>query len=285
MDEDKSSFLYIPSNVASQRYVSNTPSHFKIPLAEPLHFCDPDNWKVSLSELYFPSSYYNISQDNNSNLTIQYHINGVVHTKKITIPQGHYDPISYVKEVNKEIKKIKHKFTETSEPKVLFKGRLKYNPNSRKITLLLTNHLEAMTFYGDNFRNMLGLEKANDPGDLTIKFEEKDELHSMREYHYEFPKLCSFNYKGAHMYMYSSLVKDSIVGNMFAPIVRVVGLQDKPKSETIHREFTVPHYLPLRSGSFNEVVVNLTDGMGNSMKFNQGNSVAVFHFKKKGKKI
>ena len=43
-----------------------------------------------------------------------------------------------------------------------------------------------MTFYGDDFRNMLGLEKANDPGDLTIKFE-KDELHSTREYYYEFP--------------------------------------------------------------------------------------------------
>ena len=186
-----------------------------------------------------------------------------------------------MKEVNKEIKKIKHKFTETSEPKVLFKGRLKYNPNSRKITLVLNNHLEAMTFYGDDFRNMLELEKANDPGGLTIKFEEKDELRSMREYYYEFPKSCSFNYKGAHMYVYSSLVKDSIVGNVFAPIVRVVGLEDKPKSETIHREFTVPHYLPLRSSSFNEVVLELTDGMGNSMKFNQGNSVAVFHFKKK----
>ena len=284
MDEDKSSFLYLPSNIACQRYVSNIPSHFQIPLAEPLHFRDPDNWEISLAELYFPSSYYNISQDNNSNLTIQYHIQGVVHTKKITIPQGHYDPASYVKEVNKEIKKIKHKFTETSEPKVLFKGRLKYNPNSRKITLVLTNHLEAMTFYGDDFRNMLGLEKANDPGDLTIKFEEKDELRSTREYHYEFPKSCSFNYKGAHMYVYSSLVKDSIVGNVFAPIVRVVGLEDKPKSETIHREFTVPHYLPLRLGSFNEVVVSLTDAMGNSMKFNQGNSVAVFHFKKKKKR-
>ena len=51
---------------------------------------------------------------------------------------------------------------------ILLKGRLKYNPNSRKITLILNNHLEAMTFYGDDFRNMLGLEKASDPGDLTI---------------------------------------------------------------------------------------------------------------------
>ena len=88
---------------------------------------------------------------------------------------------------------------------------------------------------------------------------------------------------GPDMYVYSSLVKDSIVGDMFAPIVRVVGLEDKPKSETIHREFTVPHYLPLRLSSFNEVVLELTDGMGNSMKFNQGNSVAVFHFRKKSK--
>ena len=108
---------------------------------------------ISPSKLYFPSSYYNISQDNNSNLTIQYNIQGLVHTKNITIPQGHYDPASYVKEVNREIKKIKHKVTPMSEPKVLFKGRLKYNPNSRKITLVLNNHLEAMIFCGDDFRN------------------------------------------------------------------------------------------------------------------------------------
>ena len=61
------------------------------------------------------------------------------------------------------------------------------------------------------------------------------------------------------MYVYSSLVKDNIVGNMFAPIIRVLGLEDKPKSETIHRKFTVHHYLPLRSSSFNEVGLELTD--------------------------
>ena len=138
MDEDKSSFLYLPSNVASQRYVSNTLSRFKIPLVKPLNFHDLHNWEVSLSELYFPSLYCNISQDNNSNLTIQYQIKGVVHTKNITIPQGHYDPASYVKEVNKEIKKIKHKFTATSEPKVLFKGRLKYTQIPEKLPLYLT---------------------------------------------------------------------------------------------------------------------------------------------------
>ena len=60
-----------------------------------------------------------------------------------------------------------------------------------------------------------------------------------------FQKSCSFNYKRPHMYVYSTLVKDSMVGNMFAPIGRVVGLEDKPKSETIHGEFIVPHYLPL----------------------------------------
>ena len=42
----------------------------------------------------------------------------------------------------------------------------------------------------------------------------------------------------------------------------------------------MPHYLP-----FNEVVLELTDGMGNPMKLNQGNNVAVFlavfHFREK----
>ena len=63
-----------------------------------------------------------------------------------------------------------------SEPKLLFKGRLKYNPSSRKNTLVLNNYLEAMTFYGDDFRNMLELEKANDQGDLTIKFKEEENI-------------------------------------------------------------------------------------------------------------
>ena len=82
----------------------------------------------------------------------------------------------------------------------------------------------------------------------------------------------------------SNLVKDSMVGNVFAPIVRVVGLEDKPKNESVHREFIVLNYLPLRSSSFNEVEQELTDGMGNPMKFNQGKSVAIFHFRKKSMK-
>ena len=57
------------------------------------------------------------SQDNNSNLTIQYHTKGVGHTKNITIPQGHYDPASYVKEVNKEIRKeIQKSNTNSQQP-------------------------------------------------------------------------------------------------------------------------------------------------------------------------
>ena len=51
MDEDKSSFLCLASNVASQRCVSNTLSHFKIPLAEPLNFHDPQNWEVGFTFL------------------------------------------------------------------------------------------------------------------------------------------------------------------------------------------------------------------------------------------
>ena len=70
--------IYLAMSLVKDMYL--TPSHFKIPLAKPLHFCDPHNREVSLSELYFPSLYYNISQDNNSNQTIQYHIKGVVHT-------------------------------------------------------------------------------------------------------------------------------------------------------------------------------------------------------------
>ena len=55
------------------------------------------------------------------------------------------------------------------------------------------------------------------------------------------------------MYVYSNLVKDSIIGGVFAPVMRVVALNDKPKNETVHREYALPHYLPLRHNRFNEI--------------------------------
>ena len=57
------------------------------------------------------------------------------------------------------------------------------------------------------------------------------------------------------MYVYSNFVKDSIIGGVFTPVMRVVGLNDKPKNETIHREYALPHYLPLRYNRFNEIGV------------------------------
>ena len=143
---------------------------------------------------------------------------------------------SYVKELNKEIKKIKHQYSALAEPKHVFKGRLKYNNISKKIAAVLNNDFEEITFHSNLLLTMVGL-----PDDMnTIKYKE-EEYRPTKEYYYEFPKTCSFNLRGSHIFVYSNLVKESIIGGVFTPVMRLVGLKDKPKNETVHREYALPH--------------------------------------------
>ena len=104
--DNEQCFLYLPSNVNSVN-TQNTPEKFRIPLAQPLVFDSNERQEAALSEIFFPSSYYNITSPLNECIEIKYHILRVSHSAKIIIKQGHYNVASYVKELKKEMKKIK----------------------------------------------------------------------------------------------------------------------------------------------------------------------------------
>ena len=132
---------------------------------------------------------------------------------------------------------------------------------------------EGIHFYNKILRNMIGFPHGHSS---HIKCHwHLDEL-SM-----ELPHPCSFNINGSHMYVYMSLVEYSQVGNVYAPLMRVVGLDERAHTEIVHREYRNAHYLCLRSDIISSIEIKLANGLGEEIKFKQGNSILVLHLRKR----
>ena len=189
------------------------------PLADPLILSS--EWETRLSEIFFLSCNYNIPHPLNTQVKVWFPIKDEHLHKFIAIPKGQYDVLEYTKEVNKEIRAIKfrHKGEWIRSP---FSGKLKYNIQSKKIMICLKKG-EGIHFYNEMLRNMIGF--AHEHSDNIECHQHLDELNV------ELPHPCSFNINSSHMYMYMSLVEYSQVGNVYAPLMRVVGLDEKAHTE------------------------------------------------------
>ena len=189
----------------------------------------------------------------------------------ITIPEGQYDATEYTKAVNRENRaiKIKHK---GEWIRSLFFGKLKYNGQSKKITISLKKG-EGIHFYNEMLTNMIGFSHG---------YSSHIEYHQhLDELSMELPHPCSFNINGSHMYVYMSLVEYSQVGNVYAPLMRVVGLDERAHTEIVHREYRNAHYLCLRLNIISSIEIKLANGLGEEIKFKQGNLILVLHFRKR----
>ena len=132
---------------------------------------------------------------------------------------------------------------------------------------------EGIHFYNETLRNMIGFAHGHS-GHIECHWH-LDELNA------ELPHSCSFNINGSHMYVYTSLVEYSQVGNIYTPLMRVVGLDEKACTEIVHREYKNAHYLRLRSDIISSIEIKLANGLGEEIKFKQGNSILVLHFRKR----
>ena len=76
------------------------------------------------------------------------------------------------------------------------------------------------------------------------------------------PRPCHFNAYTSQMYIYSSLVKNSQVGNVYAPIMRVVAVDENQKSEAVCKTFLDIHYMHLQSTMINSIEIRIVMVLG-----------------------
>jgi hypothetical protein len=83
------------------------------------------------------------------------------------------------------------------------------------------------------------------------------------------------------MLIYSSVARESVVGDTRAPLLRVIPTHftSKAQNTSTGQAFSPPYYLPVASNYFSEITVKITTQSGNPFPFPTGITLICLHFK------
>ena len=88
-------------------------------------------------------------------------------------------------------------------------------------------------------------------------------------------------YRGFNsLYVYCDAAEDIPVGDIKAPLLRVVDAAGN-FGDLIHRLYTTPQYVPVSRKAFNTVEIDIRDDTGRPVPFEFGNVVATLHFRRR----
>ncbi|MCP3667610.1 MAG: hypothetical protein GY696_34810 [Gammaproteobacteria bacterium] len=82
------------------------------------------------------------------------------------------------------------------------------------------------------------------------------------------------------MYIYSDLVQPQLVGDVYAPLLRVVQARGT-YGDVISEDFISPDYLPLAQNTVTSIRFRVTDGLGEDIPFEDGTLIVKLHLKKR----
>lgn len=275
-------YMTLLSDSSMAHFPSNTQSSFRIKLPKAIDI-NKGEWEMAVVELILPSQVYNVSKDESQFQFVSKH-KGLIqrlmelHPPKckmegdsiaypLCIAPGVYNsPEHLVGAINDA---IQQKIGETL--KVLhchfdmrystMAKRVKFAKNSDQFEFRLRFHPGMLAKLGASVQNDIS---TND--DLAF-------THDIDLY-------AGIN----HMFVYSDLVDFTLLGDVQAPILRVVPFQESHQIH-VHKEFLNLHYVPVSKPYFDEIDIHIRGDTGELIQFSGGKSMIKLHFKKKTKYI
>ena len=82
------------------------------------------------------------------------------------------------------------------------------------------------------------------------------------------------------LYVYCNLWESQIVGDILAPLLRIVDSKGKD-GQNIVKFYGQPHFVPLRKKYINVIEINISDDTGNIILFNSGKVTCKLHIRLK----
>lgn len=271
-------YLTLPSNSSLQYYPDNSASHYFTKLPQTIDL--ERDFEVGLSEIQLPNSYLNVAKgecwiDFTALLPLDHKTQVLPFDKGLTleerrpvkprleIPGGLYESSEYfVRFVNSAAQK---NFQRAHGDPVLKEKRmwLEYERAS-KTTLLRIHEENTMIRMSPVLQRVLGFSKNTFLG--------KGEYYSTTAVD------LNENFKSA--YVYCDLVSPRPVGDVMAPLLRIVPMTEKTQ-DVVHYIFEKPHYIPLSRSNFNSMEILLTTDAGKRFSFSTGNTIVTLHFRRR----
>jgi len=270
--------LYI-TLVNNVKTFNNTMSDFKTRLGKTVVLTG--QWYVGISEITYTKSWYNVLND--YTITLFDEMGNIYGDTNIINGNPHILKAGYYETPKKLIDELNNLFS--SFEKIKAPPKLIYNDINNFLTLnvgYVEDGIKCFPDLGEELENLLGLrnrkkntnyyEITNSMANIVFNgIENKDKIQA---YH---PVEIS---AGLHsMYMYSDVVYPSLVGDTFAPLLRVIEIPRKHKfGETIHITYQSPQYRPVRLNEFETIEISIKDDSGIEIPFKFGRVTVTLHF-------
>ena len=246
--EKKDFYMTLVSNLHTEEFPSNTPCNFVTPLVKPLEL-NTDHFEVAIAEIIFPGSFFNVKDLDTQFSTYVDTRDNSQRPYKGRFPSGWYTPIQLKNQLNKM---SKHGFSfEYFQEEYCFQITI-----SKHKKLLITPSLSHKLGFNGKVVFNEGVHKST----LAVDLNRDTNL----------------------LYIYSSIVEESVVGNSFVRLLRTVSTRNEEPGRYTTITFNSPHYRKVSSCYENQIHISLCDSNGEYFQFHGSGVVHVtLHFRNK----
>lgn len=232
-------YVTLISDSSLHFFPNNKISQFTTQLPSPINL--NGEWEVALVDFIYPHTWYNVRRDNN---LFGFELgDGILEGRRV--PPGCYETIPDL---------IKGMTLTSHKNKIEFN----YHPITKRVTIKTDKKSKVILHEG--IAELLGFEPGQYAG-----FQQS-------------PFVSDPNTSFPVMYVYCDLVEPQIVGDVQAPLLKIVTVQGKD-SEIINVHYPRPFYLPVIRQHFQTIQVDIRLHSGSLVPFERGKVFAVLHFR------
>lgn len=245
-------YVTLPSNSSFDYYPDNTLSDFTTKLFKSLDLTG--EWEVALVEISFPHSFYNITERNNR---IVYSGDGTdAGVKAFSIPPGYYNDLDEL------FLAMYKKMNELGQQNI----KMTLNKNTQKVKIKLQGG--AFIKLRPELAEMLGFgEKRDNALDYYL----------LNTHEAELP--IDLNAGMYSLYLYTDIVADQIIGDVYAPLLRIVHMDREKGGDVITRTYQNPHFVKVKMKRFDTIDMHIRRDTGEKLSFQRGKVIVKLCFR------
>ena len=246
-------YVTLPSNSSMTYYPDNTLSDFTTKLFKPINFSG--EYEVALTEISFPHSFYNLTEPFNR---VPYSGNGARRNNSvIIIPPGYYHNLeelfSTMYELMDDLGKTNIKLT--------------LNKNTQKVKAKLRDG--SFIEFHPVLAAMLGFVEK--PDDKLISF------RILNSHEANLP--IDLNGGLYSIYLYTDIVADQMIGDAFAPLLRIVHIDKQKCGDIVTRTYQSPNFVKVKRKNFDTIDMHIRRDTGEKISFQRGKVIVKLCFR------
>lgn len=241
-------YVTLPSDSSMEYFSENKISHFITRFPVPIEL--KGEWEVALVEFIYPHTWFNVNATNN---LIGFDVGDGRRIGR-RIPPGNYESVPDI---------IKELYLEEHKDKIKFE----FNPVTKRVVVSVKD--KARVIFDDGLAQLLGFEPVEIKSpDIDIAVVTESPYVADPSAHYRI------------LMVYTDIVAPQIVGDVLAPLLRIVNVTGKD-GEVIIAQYDRPHYLPVNRKIIDTLEIVIRTHTGELTPFQRGRSYVKLHFRQK----